>query len=207
MISSEGMPISEEELGIKESEEVEIEVESVSDYAAELQEKLAEADGDVVTLENRRGLLMQSIKTEQDVSELKKMIKEYDQVEEQLVPAKEKLNNAKIALKAIIKLGAELPKPDEEPKEYHIDVSKWDESLSEVVEMIGEIKDMNELIAQKDKLYEQLRQAGRAKDEEKFEQLTDSYIMICNEISDLAGKELKAAKEVDVLTEIRKRAV
>lgn len=206
MISPEGMSISEEEIGIKKPETAPASSETPAEYAGELRNKIAESSAKISDLERQRKLKAEIIAGEEDMTELKKMISEYNLLEDQMAEAREDLNEANIALETTAELGVKLPKAEAEVPEFDIDVSDLDDQISESMEAITEVTVMNDLITQRENLKSQLKKAGASKDEVKFRELTDSYIMLNKEIAALVQEETETVQKVETLTEIKKMA-
>mgnify|MGYP005838032177 CR=1 FL=1 len=206
MISPEGLSIPEEELGVKKPEIASTSSETPAEYAGELRNKVAEASAKISDLERQRKLKAEIIVGEEDIAELKNMISEYNKLEDQLAEAREDLNEANVALETTIELGIKLPKAEAPSPEFDIDVSDLDNKISESMEAITEVTAMNDLITQRENIKSQLREAGASKDEVRFDELTDSYILLNEEIVALVNKETETIQKVETLTEIKKMA-
>lgn len=208
MINPEGLSIPESELTGKAPEKAEKDEkrETPAEYARELRNKIMETSAQISDLERQRKLKAEIITQERNIDDLKQMIKEYHEIDSQISRLEIELNDVNIALEATAELGIELPKADTEEREFEVDISDLEENISETMEIIAEVTAMNELLIQRENLKKQMKEAGASKDEEKFNQLADSYILLCKEIDALTKKELNAVKKVAVLREIKKIA-
>jgi hypothetical protein len=208
MINPEGMPMPEEELtGEKpESAETEQKKETPAEYANELRKIISETNAKISDMERQRKLKIEIIAHEQDAVELLKMTKEYSAFDDEMFALEEKLNDATIALETTAELGIKLPKPEEKMPEFDINVDDLDNHISEALEALTEITEMNDLLTQRENLKKQLKEAAASKDEARFNELTDSYILLSKEIEALARKEKNTAIKVETLREIKDMA-
>lgn len=205
MNNPEGIQLSEEEMGLKKPEKAEYTKELPAEYAKELRDKMSEASATLSDIERQRRLKAEAIAQEQDMVELKKMLEEYDQLNEELLKAEGELNDAKVALETTVELGIKLPKEKSQKREFSI-VLNFEDSREEMLEVLADVKNMNDLITQRENLKAQMKEAASIKDEERFNELTDSYIVLSQEIEALAKKEVEIAKKVDTITEIKSKA-
>ncbi len=207
-MNPEGLSISEEELTGKVPEKAEKgeKKETPAEYAQELRNKIVETSAQISDLERQRKLKAEIIAQEQNVDDLKQMIEDYNQIDLEIARLEEELNDVNIALETTAELGINLPKAEAEMSEFDIDLSDLDEKISEAMETLLEITEMNELIVQRNNLKKQLKEAAAAKDEEKFNELTDSYIVLSKEIEESVRKEKTIARKMEVLREIKNMA-